>query len=148
MTTQQIERPLSEVDETAERLQGRTWSDERTEDEPATEDRPSWDTHRALEILRRVVRERRSLLRVAILAVGLAELNRRDLEQAPAASHRRGGAPRSVRARPSTAPERRSRRSRRGCHPSTDSGRALAHEHPPQMDRIRDGRVAVARWFA
>jgi hypothetical protein len=75
MATQQIERPLSEVDETTERIQGRTaagW-DEPTADRPR-EDRPSWDAQRALEIVQRVARDPASLLRAAILAVGLVIL--------------------------------------------------------------------------
>jgi hypothetical protein len=64
MTTQQIERPLREVDEAAERLQGRTPSDEPTDN--SAEKRPA-----ASEILRRVARDPASLLRAVILAVGL-----------------------------------------------------------------------------
>jgi hypothetical protein len=73
MTTQQIERPLSEVDETAERLQGRTavGSDKPTQDRPSTEERPAWDARRASEILQRVAQDPGSLLRAVILAVGL-----------------------------------------------------------------------------
>jgi hypothetical protein len=71
MTTQEIERPLRDVDETAERLQGRTWSDEPTEDRASTEKRPAWDTRRAAEILQRVAQDPASLLRAGILAVGL-----------------------------------------------------------------------------
>jgi hypothetical protein len=62
------------VDETAERLQGRTGSSKPPEDGPSTEDRPSWDTNRGLETLRRVARDPGSWLRVAILAVGLVIL--------------------------------------------------------------------------
>jgi hypothetical protein len=71
MTTQQIERPLREVDETAERLKGRTLSDEPTEDRRSTEKRPAWDTRRASEILQRVAQDPGLLLRAVILAVGL-----------------------------------------------------------------------------
>jgi hypothetical protein len=70
MTTQQIERPLREVDETAERLQGRISSDEPVEDRPSTEKRPAWDTRRASEILQRVAQDPGSLLR-ALIAAGL-----------------------------------------------------------------------------
>jgi hypothetical protein len=71
MTTQQIERPLREVDETAERLKDRPWSDEPTQDRPSTEKRPAWDTRRASEILQRVAQDPTSLLRAVIFAVGL-----------------------------------------------------------------------------
>jgi hypothetical protein len=73
MTTQQIERPLSEVDETAERLQSRmaVGSDKPTQDRPSTDERPAWDTRRASEIVQRVAQDPVSLLRALILAVGL-----------------------------------------------------------------------------
>lgn len=67
MTTQQIDRPLNEVDEAAERLQRRSgtgWHE-------ADEDHRSW-TIRTQEIVQRVARDRGSLVRAAILAVGFA----------------------------------------------------------------------------
>jgi hypothetical protein len=71
MTTQQIERPLSEVDETAEGLQGRTdqasdpsWQDRRTDE------RPAWDARPALDVIQRVAQDPASLSRATMLAVG------------------------------------------------------------------------------
>jgi hypothetical protein len=78
-TTQQTERPLSEVDEAAERLQAgppHGW-DEPTADRPSTgerpstDERPAWDAERALEIVQRVARDPASLLRGTIVAVSL-----------------------------------------------------------------------------
>ena len=73
MTTQQIERPLSEVDETAERLQGTmtTRAEEAAQDRPSAGERPAWVPRGAWDILQRVAQDPGSQLRAMILAVGL-----------------------------------------------------------------------------
>jgi hypothetical protein len=73
MTTQQIDRPLSDVDETAERLQGLTGpgSDEATRDRPSTQERPAWDTRPASDLLQRLTEDPASMLRAAVVGIGV-----------------------------------------------------------------------------
>jgi hypothetical protein len=73
MTTQQIERPLDEVDETAERLQSTmtAGADEPTQDRPVAGERPAWVPSGAWDILQRVAQDPGSQLRAMTLAVGL-----------------------------------------------------------------------------
>ena len=67
MTTQQLERPLSQVDEIAERVQVSTpdeWS-------RSPEERPMWDTRRLKDAIRRVAQDPRRVVPVSIVAAAL-----------------------------------------------------------------------------
>ena len=67
MTTQQVDRPLSQVEEIAERLQASTpdeWS-------RSTEELPTWDVRRLKETVRRVAQDPGAMLVASIVAAAL-----------------------------------------------------------------------------
>jgi hypothetical protein len=70
MTTQQLDRPLSQVDETAERIQTSSqagWGG-------ADEERATWDRVRAQETIRRIARDPGSLLRAGLITATMVIL--------------------------------------------------------------------------
>jgi hypothetical protein len=69
MTTQQLERPLSEIDETAERIQASTSEPWKPHDEPAP-----WDMDRIGNRIGRVLRDPRALTIAALVAASVVVL--------------------------------------------------------------------------